>query len=305
MLADQRAELPVGLAEPLDAFEQHLRLERNRSENTVQAYVADLTQLLFHLATQGETSLDGLTLRSLRGWLAEQHGDGAARSTIARRAAAARTFSSWAFARGLLPADVAELLASPRAQRTLPTVLSAAQAATAIDQVQGHEPGPLRDRLVVELLYGTGIRVSELAGADIADLDQSRRVIRVLGKGNKQRMVPFGAPAGEAARQWLALGRPVWASADSEAALLIGPRGRRADQRTLRAIVNRVTAAAGTAVSPHALRHSAATHLLDGGADLRAVQELLGHASLATTQIYTHVSVDRLRTSFDRAHPRA
>ncbi|HST46451.1 tyrosine recombinase XerC [Jatrophihabitans sp.] len=288
-------------------FERFLRLERNRSPHTVQAYLGDITLLLHHLRCTGETDLAGLDLRMLRGWLASLHQAGASRTTLARRAAAARTFSTWAFQNRLLPADVAELLASPRPHRSIPAVLSAGEAGQAIDSLDGDEPEQLRDRLILELLYGTGIRVAELVSLDLADLDRSRRVLRVIGKGDKQRTVPYGIPAEHALHRWLTAGRPAWVTPASGQALLLGRRGGRLDQRTARRVVNEATAdlAGGSGLSPHGLRHSAATHLLDGGADLRAVQELLGHASLATTQIYTHVSMDRLRASFSQAHPRA
>jgi integrase/recombinase XerC len=307
VLAAVRAALPAGLSGPLAEFERFLLLERNRSEHTVAGYVGDLTLLFDHLARQGADDLSGLTLRSVRSWLAEMHRAGAARTTLARRAASTRTFTGWAFARRLLEADEGELLLSPRPHRTIPGVLTASEASTALETVAGGDPEQLRDRLVLELLYGTGIRVAELVGLDIDDLDRSRRVLRVLGKGNKQRTVPYGVPAAQALDRWLLQGRPEWTREGSGPALLLGRRGGRLDQRTARTVVNRSTRglAGGNGLSPHGLRHSAATHLLDGGADLRAVQELLGHASLATTQIYTHVSVDRLRRSFDQAHPRA
>ena len=314
-----RAELPDSLQAILADFERSLRLERNRSANTTKAYLADITLMLTHLrrqgeahqpgaaSQQGEAGLSGLTLRTLRSWLAEQQRSGASRTTLARRAAAARTFTRWAFQQQLVAADVGELLASPRPHRTLPSVLSAADAGASIDALDGDDPQQLRDRLILELLYGTGIRVAELVGLDLADLDRGRRVLRVIGKGDKQRTVPYGIPAEQALQRWLQSGRPAWLTTASGNALLLGQRGGRLDQRTARAVVNRATAgvAGGHGLSPHGLRHTAATHLLDGGADLRAVQELLGHASLATTQIYTHVSVDRLRRSFEQAHPRA
>ncbi len=306
-VAAMRHELGPDLLATLTAFERFLRLERNRSAHTVAAYLGDITQLLHHLRSTGETEIQALDLRLLRGWLASLHQAGASRTTLARRAAAARTFSTWAFKNQLIAADVAELLVSPRPHRSIPAVLSAGEAAEAIDSLGGDEPEQLRDRLIMELLYGTGIRVAELVGLDLADLDRNRRVLRVIGKGDKQRAVPFGVPADAALQRWLGEGRPKWATPASGQALLLGRRGGRLDQRAARRVVNAVTAdlAGGSGLSPHGLRHSAATHLLDGGADLRAVQELLGHASLATTQIYTHVSVDRLRTSFEQAHPRA
>jgi integrase/recombinase XerC len=306
-LAALREELGPHLQDVLAGFERFLRLERNRSPHTVQAYLGNITLLLHFLRSAGEPELAALDLRLLRSWLASLHQAGASRTTLARRAAAARTFSTWAFKRRLITADVAELLASPRPHRSIPAVLSEAEASQVIDALNGEEPEQLRDRLILELLYGTGIRVAELVSLDLGDLDRSRRVVRVLGKGDKQRTVPYGAPADTALQRWLTSGRPTWVTAASGQALLLGRRGGRLDQRAARRVVNEATAGlvAGTGLSPHGLRHTAATHLLDGGADLRAVQELLGHASLATTQIYTHVSVDRLRKSFDQAHPRA
>ena len=306
-LADLRAQLPASLGEPLAEFERYLKLERGRSPHTITAYVADLTQLFSHQAMRGSLELTSLSLRDLRAWLALQHSAGASRSTIARRAAAARTFTGWAFKHGKLASDVGELLVSPRRKQAIPHVLTAEHAAEAIEAVDGDDPHQLRDRLVLELLYGTGIRVAELVGLDVDHVDQGRRVVRVLGKGNKERTVPFGAPAADALSRWLDSGRPHWATPSSGRALLLGRRGGRLDQRAARTIVNRRTSGGvGPAgLSPHGLRHTAATHLLEGGADLRAVQELLGHASLATTQLYTHVSVERLRTSYQQAHPRA
>ncbi len=307
--AAARAALPTGLARALDGFERHLALERNRSPHTVRAYVGDVVSFLHHLSRLGGRSVGDVDLRVLRGWLAVQRNGGASRTTLARRAAALRTFSSWAHRGGLLADDPAQLLASPRAQRTLPAVLRADEAADLMDADPdgAGEPVVLRDRLVVELLYATGVRVSELAGLDIDDVDRSRRVLRVLGKGAKERTVPYGGAADDALADWLTRGRPALVTERSGAALLLGVRGGRIDVRTVRGVVHaragRVPGAAD--LGPHGLRHTAATHLLDGGADLRTVQELLGHANLATTQIYTHVSVERLRQTYRQAHPRA
>jgi integrase/recombinase XerC len=222
-----------------------------------------------------------------------------------------RTFTSWALREGLIRTDPAQLLASPRAHRTLPGVLRADEAAAVMDAVavgaDADDPIEERDRLVVELLYATGIRVSELVGLDIDDVDRHRRVLRVMGKGAKERTVPYGAAAERALQRWLTAGRGTLVRPGSGAALLLGARGARLDVRAARRIVHaRVAAVDGAPdIGPHGLRHTAATHLLDGGADLRSVQELLGHASLATTQIYTHVSVERLRRTYTQAHPRA
>jgi integrase/recombinase XerC len=229
---------------------------------------------------------------------------------MARRAAALRTFTAWAAATGRAGTDPGQQLASPKTRRTLPGVLRVDEAerlVTAVTDPEAPEPIRLRDRLVVELLYAAGIRVSELAGLDVDDVDRSRHVLRVLGKGNKQRTVPYGLAADDALEAWLARGRPALATDASGPALLLGARGRRIDPRTVRTIVHRQAAAVPGApdLGPHGLRHTAATHLLEGGADLRTVQEVLGHASLSTTQIYTHVSVERLRRTYQRAHPRA
>lgn len=301
------SELPAPLADALDAFVRHLRLERGRSPHTVRAYAGDITALLEHAARRGATEPAGVDLSTLRSWLARSRTSGAARATLARRGAAARAFTAWAARTGRLATDPGLLLASPRRPRTLPGVLRQDEAARLLDAVDGAEPADLRDRLVLELLYATGVRVGELCGLDLDDVDRSRRVVRVLGKGAKERTVPYGVPAERALDRYLAAGRPAWVRPGSGPALLLGRRGGRLDPRTARAIVHRRVAAVPGApdLGPHGLRHSAGTHLLEGGADLRAVQELLGHATLASTQIYTHVSVERLRTTYERAHPRA
>ena len=296
----------------LEEYAEHLALERGRSEHTRRAYLADLRSLFSFLDERAPgAGLDALSLPMLRAWLAAQAASGAARTTVARRTSAAKTFTSWATRRGLLPADPAARLQVPRTRRTLPAVLRQDQALAAMDAADlGAEQGDplaLRDRLIVEMLYATGIRVSELCGLDIDDVDTGRRLLRVLGKGNKERTVPFGTPAGAALGAWLADGRPALVTPESGPALLLGPRGRRLDPRQARTVVHQTMSAVAGApdIGPHGLRHSAATHLLEGGADLRVVQELLGHTSLATTQLYTHVTVARLRAVHDQAHPRA
>lgn len=297
--------------ETLAAFERHLAAERGRSPHTVRAYVGDLTALADALERAGVPELSEVGINDLRTWLAEQSEAGAARSTIARRAAAARTFFRWAVRTGLLEADPALRLVSPGRGRHLPEVLRADQAtglmelaAVASDDA---DPVHLRDRAALELLYASGVRVGELVGLDVDDLDLDRRTVQVLGKGSKERTVPFGAPAADALSGWLEQGRPQLVTARSGAALFLGRRGGRVDARQIRAAVHDLLAHLPDApdLGPHGLRHSAATHLLEGGADLRTVQELLGHASLSTTQIYTHVSVERLRAAYRQAHPRA
>jgi len=303
------ANSPTALQTAVAEFARHLTAERNRSPNTVRAYLGDLESLVEYAAAMGLESPDRLTIAVLRGWLARQRAAGAARTTLARRAATVRTFTAWAHRSGLAPRDVGAGLASPRAQRPLPHVLRADQAealVTAPTRTDPDEPSRLRDQALLELLYACGLRVSELCGLDVDDVDRARRVVRVLGKGGRERTVPFGLPAERALDTWLRDGRPALAAVDSGAALLLGARGGRLNPTTARQIVAAWAAAAGLPhTSPHGLRHSAATHMLDGGADLRSVQELLGHASLSSTQIYTHVSVERLRRAYDQAHPRA
>ncbi|WP_373199648.1 tyrosine recombinase XerC [Mycobacterium marinum] len=294
----------------LEEFDEYLALQCGRSAHTRRAYLGDLRSLLDYLAGRG-ADLRALSLPVLRSWLATAAGAGAARTTLARRTSAVKAFTAWAVRRGLLATDPAARLQVPKAHRTLPAVLRQDQALAAMTAAksgaQQGDPLALRDRLIVELLYATGIRVSELCGLDIDDVDTGHRLVRVLGKGNKQRTAPFGQPAAEALQAWLADGRPALATAESGPALLLGARGRRLDVRQARTVVHQTVAAVDGApdMGPHGLRHSAATHLLEGGADLRVVQELLGHSSLATTQLYTHVAVSRLRAVHDQAHPRA
>jgi integrase/recombinase XerC len=299
--------LPPALAAALEAFGRHLALELSRSAHTVRAYTGDVAALLEHAARLGVREPAELDLTALRSWLARSRTTGAARTTLARRGSSARVFTAWACRRGLMPTDPGALLATPKGHRPLPEVLRADEAARLVDNVDGEAPEDLRDRTVLELLYATGIRVGELCGLDVDEVDTERRVVRVLGKGARERSVPYGDPAARALDAWLVRGRPLWATPASGAALLLGRRGGRLDPRAARTLVHRRLADVPGApdLGPHGLRHSAATHLLEGGADLRSVQELLGHATLATTQIYTHVSVERLRDSYARAHPRA
>ncbi len=299
--------LPAAMRDAVDDFARHLARVDNRSAHTVRAYTGDVVSLLDHATRMGCAAPGDLDITVLRSWLAKRRTLGAARTSQARRAAAARTFSAWAHRCGLLGADVGAQLASPRAHRELPGVLRVDQAARLV-AAPGDEASAvlLRDRVVLELLYATGIRVGELCGLDVADVDRARRVVRVLGKGARERSVPYGQPAEEAVDDWLRLGRPGLTGPRSGDALLLGARGGRLQPTVARRIVGDAARAAGLPhTSPHDLRHSAATHLLEGGADLRAVQELLGHASLSSTQIYTHVSVERLRAAYRQAHPRA
>ena len=305
--------LPDRLAAALETFRRHLAAERGLSGHTVRAYLGDVRALLEYAAQAGVTSPGGLDIAVLRGWLAGQHASGRARATLARRAASARTFTAFGHARGWLPTDPGPLLGTPKLRRKLPEVIRQDQMAAVLAAPDGGEPDPrdqaliMRDTAIMELLYATGIRVSELCGLDLGDLDHDRRTVRVLGKGGKERTVPVGLPAERATAHWARNGRPALVTPDSAAALFLGARGRRLDPRTARRVVHARLAAVPAVpdTGPHGLRHAAATHLLEGGADLRSVQEILGHASLATTQIYTHVSVERLTSAFRQAHPRA
>jgi integrase/recombinase XerC len=288
---------------------QHVRDERGRSVHTVRAYSGDVDSLLSYCAAADVRDPADISLMHLRGWLADQGRRGMARATLARRASSARAFTAWLARRGMAPTDPGARLASPAVARVLPTVLASGEATTLMDHaaVAADDASPLaaRDRAVVELLYATGMRVAELCSADVHDVDRHALTVRVMGKGAKERVVPFGQPADEALGDWLAC-RLMLAGPDAGDALFVGARGRRLDQRTARECVHRLARQAGVPdIAPHGLRHSAATHVLEGGADLRSVQELLGHASLATTQRYTHVSVERLRATYRQAHPRA
>jgi integrase/recombinase XerC len=303
--------LPDDLTAYRERFAAHLRSVRGLSPHTVRAYCGDVTTLLHYLAGSGRDGLAALDLKLLRGWLGAQQRSGHQRRTLARRAAAARAFTAWATRAGLLGSDPGLRLIAPRPHRVLPAALHSEQAAAVLNAAQRGaaeaDPVALRDHAIVELLYATGIRVAELCGLDLDDLDSQRRLVRVLGKGSKERAVPYGLPAERALLRWIEQGRPALVQPHSAAALFLGARGGRVDQRIVRAIVHDVVGAvAGVPdMGPHGLRHSAATHLLEGGADLRAVQELLGHATLATTQLYTHVTVERLKAIHDRSHPRS
>ena len=294
------------------AFTRHLEIERALSVHTIRAYLGDLESLLVHLEAIGVTDISQLELVHLRSWLANQQIKGGARTTLSRRAVSVRLFTKWAVKNKYLAKDVAATLATPKGHRTLPEVLDIADAKVAMDSLatraaEEETPISLRDVAMVELLYATGARVAELCGLDLSDVDYDRQTIRVLGKGNKERTIPMGNPAMKALNLWLKDGRDVIKNAQSDNAVFLGARGKRIDQRTVRTVVYKALEAIEgiERLGPHALRHSAATHLLEGGADLRTVQEILGHASLATTQIYTHVSTDRLQKAFKQAHPRA
>ena len=308
-------ELDPAVEALLDDFAQHLTKERGCSAHTVRAYTGDLTQLFGHLARTDGPPADQVTLRDLRTWLANQHATGADRSTLQRRAAAVRTFFAWAEHTGRITADPARGLRSPKVDRRLPPTLEIDHARKMLDDLAAaaaaaEEPAEraaaLRDSAILEVLYSTGIRVSELCGLDLSDQDTERELLRVLGKGGKQRVVPLGGPARRSLDAWLGV-RELLAAPGVGSAVFVGDRGGRIDPRVVRRIVHRALARIPEApdLGPHGLRHAMATHLLEGGADLRSVQELLGHSSLATTQLYTHVTTERLRKAYQQAHPRA
>ena len=279
---------------------------RGMSDNTIKAYRSDLSDLLEFLSDTKQE----LTLDALRDWMWRQSEAGATKSTLARKTSSAKAFTEFLFERGNLASDPGLRLRAPKLERTLPKVASEKSLAEVFSKLgelaQDQNPSSLRDLCAFELLYATGMRVSELAGLNIADIDYSRKLLKVTGKGNKQRMLPYGDAAAKALNEYIRAGRPKLVNETSPEALLLTSRGKRVGVRQLYSLVANLLAQTATGpAGPHTLRHSAATHLLDHGADLRAVQEILGHSSLATTQIYTHVSVERLRDAFEQAHPRA
>ena len=330
----------VDLQFAVDGYLRHLAVERGYSAQTVRAYRSDLAQLEQFANGREVTTTEQLTLDLFRDWLWDGAQRQLAKATLARRSAAARGFGAWTardsaavdVARGQTtgasretgsPADPdcdhrptaapdpAARLRAPKADKHLPRVITREQIdgvlSTLGERAEDGEPSALRDVVVIELLYAAGIRVSELTGLDVDDVDDERLTLRVIGKGNKERVVPFGVPALRAVRRYLTTARPALATEHSGPALLLGARGGRLGTRAVYQLVAALLAdlPGGGPAGPHTLRHTAATHLLDGGADLRAVQEILGHASLGTTQIYTHVSTERLKESYRIAHPRA
>ena len=296
----------MSLTQHVAAFATHLAGERGFSANTVRSYSSDLASLVAFAESRGVVDAAGVDLDLLRDWLWQSSTDGLAKSTLARRSAAARAFTSWLARSSITDTDAAVRLKSPRPDKHLPRVLSRDQMdgifASLTIAAETGDVVAIRDLAIVELLYGAALRVSEVAGLDLGSIDLERQTVRVLGKGSKQRVVPFGNPARRAVVAYLEV-RPAAATT----ALFLNTRGGRVATRSIYEVVARMlNELPGSGPSgPHALRHTAATHLLDGGADLRAVQEMLGHASLGTTQLYTHVSTERLKQSYALAHPRA
>jgi len=291
-------------------YEEHLAMVRNLSDNSIRGYVGDLESFLAHMERLNVLEFKDLSIEHIRSWLANMQTTGVARSTLTRRIVSIRAFTNWAATNGWLSSDLGANLAIPKAHRTLPEILNvdeAAQVLKALEVKAGEEESAinLRDLAMLEVLYASGIRVSELCGLNLGDIDQSRNTLSVIGKGDRQRVVPLGIPAVKALQNYLSNARGEFLNNKSADAVFLGTRGKRIDQRTVREVVYEAMKAVGATMGPHGLRHSAATHLLEGGADLRTVQEILGHASLATTQIYTHVSPERLQSAYKQAHPRA
>ncbi len=298
----------------IDAWGVYLRANLAVSEHTLRAYVSDLRAFIVYcqvdeLSTENIRSV--VTLRAIRAWLASLVQQGKSRSTISRRTASIRSFTAWAYRRGYLDSDPGLLVTSARGDQKLPLVQTPSDTAELLSYAatrtrEENSPAAIRDWAILETIYATGIRVSEVCSLDTTSIDQQGMTLRVIGKGNKERVVPFTRACLSALQAWLSHGRPSLAIPEAGRALFVGDKGRRIDPRVIRSMIHRMCAQAGVRdLAPHALRHTAATHILAGGADLRAVQEMLGHSSLQTTQRYTHVDAQRLSAIYKQAHPRA
>ena len=298
----------------IDAWGVYLRANLAVSEHTLRAYVSDLRAFIVYCQVD-ELSTENIrrvvTLRAIRAWLASLVQQGKSRSTISRRTASIRSFTAWAYRRGYLDSDPGLLVTSARGDQKLPQVQTPSDTAELLSYAatrarEENSPAAIRDWTILETIYATGIRVSEVCSLDTTSIDQQGMTLRVIGKGNKERVVPFTRACLSALQAWLSHGRPSLAIPEAGRALFVGDKGRRIDPRVIRSMIHRMCAQAGVRdLAPHALRHTAATHILAGGADLRAVQEMLGHSSLQTTQRYTHVDAQRLSAIYKQAHPRA
>lgn len=298
----------------IDAWGVYLRANLAVSEHTLRAYISDLRSFTTYCQV-GELSQENIrrvvTLRAIRSWLASLVQQGKSRSTISRRTASIRSFTAWAYRRGYLDSDPGLLVTSARGDQKLPQVQTPSDTAELLSFAatrarEENSPAAIRDWAILETIYATGIRVSEVCSLDTTSIDQQGMTLRVIGKGNKERVVPFTRACSSALQVWLSQGRPSLVTPEAGRALFVGDKGRRIDPRVIRAMIHRMCAQAGVRdLAPHALRHTAATHILAGGADLRAVQEMLGHSSLQTTQRYTHVDAQRLSAIYKQAHPRA
>ena len=302
----------VDLPAAVNAYAVHLSAERGFSPNTIRSYRSDLDQLVTFAKERAATEAEHVDLELLREWLWHSSQAGLSKSTLARRAASARGLTSWLARTSNAPTDAATRLKAPKGDRHLPRVLSREQMAGIFARLEARaetgDPVAVRDVAMIELFYASALRVSELTGLDLGDIDLSRLTVRVLGKGSKERVVPFGIPARVAIVRYIETARPhLTAERSAASPAFVGVRGARVSTRAVYELVSGLLSTIpGTGPSgPHTLRHTAATHLLDGGADLRAVQEMLGHASLGTTQLYTQVSTERLKEAYKLAHPRS
>jgi integrase/recombinase XerD len=298
--------LPAALAEVRDAFLSHLLAERALSRRTVDAYACDLLDFLTFAARSGVQAPGALRRTTISAYLLASRRRGLASTTVARRLAAIRSWVGFLVREGAIGSDPMLDIAQPRLPRRLPDVLTVEEVERVLAQPRGDGPQVLRDRAVLEMLYAAGLRVSELVGLDVGDVRLDVELVRCLGKGSKERVVPMGSQAVRAVQRYLAHARPALAGRRPSAALFLNRRGGRLTRQSVWMLLKSSAAQAGLrkSIHPHTLRHSFATHLLDGGADLRAVQEMLGHASVTTTQIYTHLTRSRLRDVYRRAHPR-
>ncbi len=305
-----QARTVILMYQAIDAFQRYLQIERNASVLTVKSYAEDFGSLLeFFSAHVGVVPQPSeITIAQLRAYVAYLHECQYARSTIARRLACLRSFFRYCCREGLTEHNPAKALRTPRAGRKLPHFLTTEQIAKLLEAPPANQTEGLRDRAMLESMYSAGLRVSELVGLNVADWDRDANIFRVLGKGKKERIAPVGSYAAKALDHWLQVRKPAATAGPSDqSALFLNRFGKRLSDRSVRRMIDKYLLQTGLEriTSPHTLRHSFATHLLDGGADLRSVQELLGHQSLTTTQIYTHVSTRRLRETYEKAHPHA
>ena len=294
----------------VERFLAYLQDQRHVSPETLRAYASDLAQFRETLVTRHGDELPGpeqMDALAVRGFVARLHNDGLAKSSIARKLSAVRSFLKHAVRLGVIDLSPAEGIPTPKQRKLLPKNLTVDEVFALLDKITGDDVASRRDRAILEFLYATGLRVGELAALDLDDLDHAGGLVRVLGKGNKERIVPFGSKAGASLLLWLGASEPLRQHRADADALFLNLRGSRLTDRSVRRILDRrmTEAAIAAHISPHALRHTFATHMLGAGADLRAIQELLGHASLSTTQRYTHVGVEALMEVYDKAHPRA
>jgi integrase/recombinase XerC len=296
--------------ELVELYTRYLIEVRNLSDNSIKAYLKDVDDLISYLEREKIEEFSQINLEILRRWLADMYKRGISNTTLSRRIVAIRSFTHFAFQNGWIESDYGAALDLPKPDKYLPEHLAQDETEKIFEKLskeltENPTPTLIRDVAIMEILYATGIRISELCDLDISSIDRSRNLIQVIGKGNKQRAIPIGIPALKALDRWLDEARPTFQNENSGQAIFIGARGKRIDPRLAREVIYKITGEVGVKVSPHSIRHTAATHLLDNGADLRDVQEILGHSSIATTQIYTHLSSEKLEKVYQQAHPHA